>query len=154
MPNTVIGLFRNTNVVNHVVGEIESLGFARNEVRRAEEPDTFEITGVMSFPRLDFETGLGQRLKAIGASEAEAQVYLDGLRKGGTVVFATDPDEKKVRAAAAIMNRNSAVETDEGRGPEPYLPSMSGEGRTSRETPDIAGRVAQSPQPGTSYFSW
>ncbi len=154
MPRTVVGLFRDPGVVDQVVREIEVLGFARNEVRRVEEPDTFEITGVMSFPRLGFETDRGVSLRRLGATEAEAQTYLDGLRKGGAVVFATDSDEKKVQAAAEIMNRHRAVEIEEGRGPEPYVPSVAGEGRTSHETPEIAGRVAQGPQPGTSYFTW
>jgi hypothetical protein len=154
MPRTVVGLFRNSNVVDDVVREIEVLGFARSEVGRIQEPDTFEITGVMSFPRLDFEADLGRKLKRIGTTETEARVYLEGLRKGGAVVFATDPDEKKVEAAADIMNRHCATDVEEGRGPEPYMARVGGEGRTSGETRDIAGRVAQAPQPGTTYFSW
>lgn len=154
MPRTVVGLFRNPDVVDQVVREIETLGFARNEVRRLQEPDTLEITGVMSFPRLEFESTLSRRLTRIGATEAQAEVYLDGLGNGGTVLFATDPDEEKVRAAGDIMNRNCAAEIEEGRGPEPYLPRVDAAGRTSHETPNIAGRVAQGPQPGSSYFSW
>ena len=55
MPKTAVGLFENPGLVDDVVCEIEALGFPRKEVRTLDEPATFEVTGVMSFPRLDFE---------------------------------------------------------------------------------------------------
>lgn len=47
----------------------------------------------MSFPRLDFETELIRELTKIGATKAEAQAYVEGLRRGGALVFATGSDE-------------------------------------------------------------
>ena len=44
MPKTVVGLFENPRLVDEVVGEIETLGFPRKEVRTLEEPATFEVT--------------------------------------------------------------------------------------------------------------
>jgi hypothetical protein len=67
MPKTAVGLFDKPAVVDDVVREIEALGFPRQEVRKVEEPATFEITGVMSFPRLDFEVDLKRELTRIGA---------------------------------------------------------------------------------------
>jgi hypothetical protein len=154
MPRTVVGLFRDRNAADQAVRAIEAAGFSPNEVSRVEEPDGFEVSGVMSFPRLDFETALSRGLKRIGASEAETQAYLERLREGGTVVFATDTDENKVRAAADIMCRHNAAEVEEGRGPQPQAPVDIGEGRTANERLDIAGRVQQAPQPGNRYFSW
>lgn len=154
MPSTAVGLFTNGSVVDRVIKEIETLGFARNEVRRLNEPDSFEITGVMSFPRLDFETALERRLKTIGATETQTQAFLQGLRGGGTVLFATDPDEQKVRTAEDVMNKNGAAALEEGSGPEPTLPRVETEPQFFREGRTIAGRVNQSPQPGTIYFSW
>ena len=75
----------------------------------------------MSFPRLDFEVDLVRELTRIGATKAESQAYVEGLRRGGALVFATGSDEK-VEAAADIMNRHGAVEVDETSGPEPQLP--------------------------------
>ena len=97
-----------------VVREIEALGFPRKEVRTLAEPATFEVTGVMSFPRLDFEVDLIRELTKIGATKVEAQVYVDGLRRGGALVFATGSDER-VEAAADIMRRNGGVEIEEVR---------------------------------------
>ena len=70
----------------------------------------------MSFPRLDFEADLIRELARIGATKAESQVYVEGLRRGGALVFATGSDEK-VQAAADIMNRHGAVEMEEASGP-------------------------------------
>ena len=52
MPKTAVGLFENADLVDNVIREIEGLGFPRKEVRTLMEPATFEVTGVMSFPRL------------------------------------------------------------------------------------------------------
>lgn len=63
MPSTAVGLFKDRDLADQVIREIEGLGFSRNEVRRVEEPHHFEVSGVMSFPRLDFETQLERGLK-------------------------------------------------------------------------------------------
>jgi hypothetical protein len=41
---------------------------------------------VMSFPRLEFEVDLTRELTRIGATQAEAQAYVEGLRRGGALV--------------------------------------------------------------------
>lgn len=155
MPTTVLGLFRNPHAVDQAVREIEALGFARNEVQRVEEPDSFEVTGVMSFPRLDFESELDRSLKKIGVADTEAEAVREGLRNGATLVFATDNDPDKVRRAAAVLNRYCATDISEGEGSRPEAPRVEYESRKSpQQTFDLAGRVAQGPQPATHYFSW
>lgn len=143
MPRTAVGLFENTGDVDEVVREIEALGFPRNEVRRVDEPATFEVTGVMSFPRLDFEVDLVRELTRIGAAQAETQAHVEGLRRGGALVFATGSEEK-VEAAADIMNRHGAVEIDETSGPEPQLPHVVlGSMTPMRNSAVSAGRIRQ-----------
>ncbi len=64
MPKTVVGLFENAQLVDAAVLEIEALGFPRQEVRTMREPASFDATGVMSFPRIDFEVdGHGEKKK-------------------------------------------------------------------------------------------
>lgn len=46
MPKTAVGLFEHPGLVDDVV---------REKVRNLKEPAAFEVTGVMSFPHLDFE---------------------------------------------------------------------------------------------------
>jgi hypothetical protein len=153
MAKTAVALFANPKPVDEVVREIEALGFPRREVRRLVEPASFDVTGVMSFPHLDFEVALTRELARIGATKTEAQAYVEGLRSGGALVFATGTDEK-VEAAAEIMNRHGAVEIEETSGPEPRLPRVARENMTPmRDSPVVAGRINQ-PGGGACFFVW
>jgi hypothetical protein len=153
MPKTVVGLFENPERVDDVVRDIEAIGFPRNEVRTLEEPRTFDVTGVMSFPRLDFEVDLIRSLERIGASESDAKAYLAGLQRGGALVFATGSDEK-VTAAAAVMNRSGAVKVEQDNGPEPQLPhSFRANMTPMRDSPIVAGRIQQ-PGDAACFFIW
>jgi hypothetical protein len=153
MPKTAVGLFEKPGLVDQVVREIEALGFPRKEVRTLTEPATFEVTGVMSFPRLDFEVELIRELTRIGAAKAESQAYVEGLRRGGALVFATGSDER-VDAAAGIMNRHGAIEIEETSGPEPQLHGVVHESMTPmRSSPVQAGRVRE-PGGGAGLFVW
>ena len=151
MPKTAVGLFENASLVDEVVREIEALGFPRSEVHATKEPLSFDVTGVMSFPRLDFEVDLLRELTRIGATKAEAHVYLEGLRRGGALAIATGLDDK-VDAAAAIMRRHGAVEIEEGTGPEPQLPHAIREGMApQRDQSVMTGRIRQA---AGGFFVW
>ncbi|WP_031499907.1 hypothetical protein [Bryobacter aggregatus] len=153
MPKTVVGLFEKPDLVDGVVREIEALGFPRIEVHTLTEPATFEVTGVMSFPRIEFEVEVGRALARIGATNAESQVYLDGLGRGGALVFATGSDEQ-VDAAAKIMNQHGAVGIEENIGSEPQMPGIVRENITPiRDRPVQAGRIQVSGS-GAVFFVW
>jgi hypothetical protein len=153
MPKTTVGLFENAVIVEDVVREIEALGFPRNEIRTLGEPATFAVTGVMSFARLDFEVDLIRELTRIGATQAEARAYIEGLRHGGALIFATGSDEK-VEMAADIMNRRGAVEIEETSGPEPRLPKIARENAIPRPDGSVmTGRIRQ-PEGGACLFVW
>lgn len=153
MPKTVVGLFENPDRVDDVVRDIEALGFPHNEVRTLGEPKAFDVTGVMSFPRLDFEVDLIRSLERIGASEPHAKAYLAGLQGGGALVLATGSDEK-LTAAADVMNRNGAVKIEQDNGPEPQLPqSFRGNMTPMRDSPIAIGRTLQ-PGDGACFFVW
>ncbi len=152
MPKTAVGLFEEPGLVDQVVREIEALGIPRKEVRTLTEPATFEVTGVMSFPRLDFELDLSRELARIGATKAESQAYVEGLRRGGALVFATGSDER-VDAAAGVMNRHGAIEVEESSGPEPQLHGVVHESMTPMRGGSVqAGRVRESG--GAGLFVW
>lgn len=153
MPKTTVGLFKDPSVVESVVREIEALGFPHNEVRTLSEPRTFEVTGPMSFGRLDFEVDLKRELARIGATNAEALAYVEGLKHGGALVLATgrngDADD-----AAQIMRRSGAEEIEETRGPEPSLPRATHEsGVAMFDGSVLAGRILQ-PGSGACVFVW
>lgn len=152
MPKTAVGLFKDKGLVNQVVGQIEAIGFPRTEVRKVGEPLDFGSTGVLSIPRIDFEVDLFRELTNMGASRATAEAYVDGVRRGGVLVFATGPDAN-VDQAVEIMNRNGAVETDEEAALEPHLHSATRGGATAvRESTVQAGRTRQSG--GACCFVW
>ena len=153
---TVVGVFGNADPVDEVVREIEALGLSRNRVRRFEEPERFEVSGVMSCPRLDFETQLTKALTIIGATKAEAEAYVGELRSGGALVFATSSSDEEIAAAAEIMDQHGAVGIERGRSPEPDLPHVArGVDKTpSHEPPHSGGRVGHIPRNGSDYFVW
>ena len=153
MPKTAVGLFEKPELAEGVVGEIEALGFPRKEVRTLTEPPTFEVTGVMSFPRLDFEADLMRALNSIGATKTQSQSFVDGLRRGGVLVFATGSD-RRVETAAEIMNRHGAVDIEETSGSEPQLPGVVRESLAGmRASPVLAGRIRE-PGSGAAFFVW
>jgi len=153
MPKTVVGLFENARYMDAAVSEIEAAGFPRQEVRTMKEPASFDVTGVMSFPRIDFEVDLGRDLLRIGATTSEVRAFVEGLRRGGALALATGPDEQ-VETAGSIMNRHGAVEVDEVSGTEPQLPGVA---RTSMMPTSgsavMAGRSRQ-PGGGACFFVW
>ena len=107
----------------------------------------------MSFPRIDFEVELNRELTRLGATVPEARAYVEGLRRGGALAFATGSDEK-VEAATNIMNRHGAVEVEEVTGSEPDLAGVRYHSTTPMHRSTVmAGRVRQSGD-GACFFVW
>jgi hypothetical protein len=156
MPKTAVGLFENPSVADEAVRDIESIGFPRNEFRTLGEPLDLGLTGVMSIPHIDFEVEVFRELARIGTTKREAETYIEGLRRGGVLVYATGLDEK-VDRAAEILNRHRAVETEETAGPEPHLPSVASAraaaGAAALDGRIQAGRIGQ-PGGGAAFFVW
>ncbi len=153
MSKTAVGLFENPGLADQVVHDLEASGFPRNDVRILSEPRDMAVTGVMSTPRTDFEVGLDRELKTIGANEWEAKAYVQGVRRGGVLVFANGSDEK-IEAAAEIMNRHSPMEVEELTGDEPHLLDTIGEGVPPvHDSPVQTGRIRQRGG-GARMFVW
>ena len=154
MPKTALGLFENPHGVEDIIREVEALGLPRSEIRTLAEPATFEITSQMSFPRLDFEVDLRRELTRFGVAKDEIEAYVEGLRRGGTLVFATGPDDDGTAdAAAEVMNRHGAVEIREAQGPEPHLPRVPHANMASMGGASVLeGRVRQ--PSGACIFVW
>jgi len=131
MAKTAIGLFENPGSVDEVVRDLVAIGFHQNDIRVLGEPDEMVGSGVMSIPHTDFEVDLIRELRTIGAAEAEAEAYVEGVRRGGIMVFATGSGEK-ADAAVEIMNRYRAVEIEELGALEPHLPVTHREDQLAR----------------------
>jgi hypothetical protein len=152
MSKTAVGLFENRGVADQVVQDLEVSGFPRNDVRTLSESRDMTVTGVMSTPRHDFQVDLDGDLRAIGATEPEAKAYVQGVRQGGVLVFASGLDER-IAAAAEIMNRHNPMEVEELTGGELNLPSSSGRGMASvRDSSVHAGRGGRYPGAGARVY--
>jgi hypothetical protein len=159
MSKTAVGLFENQGVADQVVHDLDASGFPRNEIRLLREPLDMAVSGVTSIPHTDFEVGLGRELKAIGASEGEANAYVQEVRRGGVLVFATGSSEE-VDNAAGIMNRHGAVTVEELVGREPGNGRIAGGSLPLSRDADThpfdstqTGRIRQSGD-GVRMFVW
>lgn len=153
MSKTAVGLFKNPGLANQVVLDLEASGFPRNDVRILGESLDMAGSGVMGIPNIDFEVSLNRDLRKIGATDQEANAYVQGVRHGGVVVFASGPDEK-IEAAAEIMNRHSPIEVEELTGGTLDLPSTTGQNVPRADDSSVlTGRTRQSGR-GARMFSW
>jgi hypothetical protein len=158
MPKTAVGLFENPASVDDVVRDLKASGFLPTDVRVLAEPQDMEGSGVMSIPHTDFETQLTRDLTAFGVAEADAEDYVQGVRRGGVMVFATGD---KAEAATEIMNRHGAVEIEKISASQPELPippdaddaDDEGEAPLDREPSVQTGRL-RSPSSGARLFVW
>jgi hypothetical protein len=91
MPKTAVGLFKNPQAADAVLPEIAAIGLRRNEVRTLGEPLNLGADGVLSIGRIDFEVDLFRELSRMGASRAEAEAYVDGVRRGGVLCLPLAP---------------------------------------------------------------
>jgi hypothetical protein len=153
MSKTAVGLFKNPGVADQVVHDLDASGFPRGEVRRLGEDRDMGDTGMMGTPHTDFAVGLDRELRRIGASDPEAHAYVQGVRRGGVLVFATGSDDQ-VNSAADIMDRYGAAEVEELTGREPNTDRIAGQGMPLVQS-DLSqtGRIRQ-PGSGARMFVW
>ena len=153
MWKTAVGLFEHPDAVDQIVHDLDASAFPRDKIRIIGEPREMEGDGVTSTPRIDFEVGLNRELTAIGASDREADAYVQGVRRGGVLVLATGSNEQ-VDDAATIMNRHDAVELAELTGIRPETLSLPGDDTTPPlDGSPQTGRIRQ-PGGGARMFVW
>jgi hypothetical protein len=136
-----------------VVHDLDASAFPRKEIRIVGEPRGMAVTGIMSIPHTDFEVGLDRELKTIGASQLEANAYVQGVRRGGVLVFATGSSEE-VDNAADLMNRHGAIKVEELFGRAPSTAGLTVEsGPPPGDSSVQTGRISQSAG-GARMFVW
>ena len=153
MAKTAVGLFENSGLVDGVVRDLTAKGFLQKDIRVLGEPLEMPGSGLMSTPHTDFEVDLIRDLAAFGVVEADAEAYVQGVRRGGVMVFATGPGEKADKAAD-IMNSHGAVEIEKISAPRPALPNAEiGEEIPVHDPSTQTGRVRSSGS-GARLFVW
>ena len=153
MARTALGLFESHAWATKVAQEIKALGFASEEVRVLSEPLDMPVATVLSTPGTDFSLALCRDLRQIGATEAETEAYVQGVRNGGALVFATGSGAE-VDRAAEMMNRHKAIRVDELIGLEPDLPDAApGSTACTHDVLTLGGRLGSSGD-GARIFVW
>ena len=153
MSITAVGLFESPAVANEAVGALEASGFSRKGIRILGEPKDLPVNDVLSTPRTDFEVALERDLLSFGASANEAERYVQGVRRGGLLVFVTGAGENMNRAIE-LMNSRGAKSLDEFLGEDVAVGFTSGgvEAPAGFDSPQ-SGRVRQ-PGEGARLFVW
>lgn len=153
MAKTAVGLFESLGLADEVVRDLEASGFPRNDVRILKEPVDMAGSGLMSTPHTDFEVELTRDLTAFGVLEGEAEAYVQGVRRGGVMVFATSSSET-ANAATEIMNRHGALEVEQISASRPELPSAEqGAVSPAHDLSVQTGRF-RAPSSGARLFVW
>jgi hypothetical protein len=111
-------------------------------------------SGLMSTPHADFEVDLVRDLTAFGVVEGDAEAYVEGVRRGGVMVFATGTG-KNADQAAEIMNSHGALEIEKISATRPALPNAAeiDEKIPVRDPSTQTGRV-RSAGSGARLFVW
>ena len=153
MSKTAVGLFGNPALANQVVTALGASAFPSNDIRILGEPLDMAGSGVLGIPNIDFEVSLNRELRTIGATGPEAEAYVQGVRHGGVLVFATGSNEK-VDIAANIMNRHGSLELEKLSGKESLPGDMVEENVTPIHDDSMqTGRVRQAGA-GARVFVW
>ncbi|HUY82497.1 MAG TPA: hypothetical protein VMU92_12305 [Acidobacteriaceae bacterium] len=152
MTKATVGLFENRSLANQAVSEFKAAEIPPAEIRVLTNPMDLPVKGSLGTPHTDFMASLCRDLREMGATSEKANAYVKGVENGGALVMATGTAEQ-VNAAAAIMNRNHAIDVEELAGLEPALPATHlGSGAVRHET-ILAGRIRQSGG-GARIFVW
>ena len=126
MTHTAVGLFDNSSLAEEAVNDLKTGGVAASDIRVLAEPRYMHVSGVLSTPEIDFCAVLVQDLKAMGATEDEAQAYVRGCRNGGVLVFASGSLEQ-VEKSVEVMNRHQGAKVEELTGTEAVLHGVAHE---------------------------
>ena len=153
MAKTAVGLFENSGSADGVVRDLTAKGFLQKDIRVLGEPVEMPGSGLMSTPHTDFEVDLIRDLTAFGVIEADAEAYVQGVRRGGVMVFATGTG-KNADQAAEIMNCHGALEIEKISATRPALPNAKIDEEIPVRDPSTQSGRVRSAGSGARLFVW
>ena len=153
MTQIAVGLFPNESVAEQVVHELEVAGITLGNLHVLAKPHYMPVTGALSTPAISFAAAFLRNLVAVGATEAEAQAYLEAVLEGGALVIATSiTDQHEI--CTDIMNRNHATRVEECIGSAvPFTVASEETGFPGPGNFDHPGK-AHTSQGGARIFTW
>lgn len=153
MARTAVGLFLDRRAAEDAIRELEAAGFARQDIRVVGEALGMTEPGAMSIAHTDFEVDMIRVLRSIGATERDAECYVEGLRRGGVVVFAAAPDQKAGKAVE-IMDRHNPAGVEELAVTASHLSSEHRSIFHNHAAATQSGRVRSNGGGGARLFVW
>jgi hypothetical protein len=152
MAETAVGLFEHAGTADAVVDALRESGVPSTGIRIVSKPTGMSVDSATSTPSIDFAAGLAQDLSSMGATEPECEAYLDGLRRGGVLVFATGT-HAQAETSAGIMNSHGPSELAEFAGAVPSLPGIhQGDGGGHDIT--LKAERSRAKSEGARVFTW
>jgi hypothetical protein len=112
MTETAVGLFENLAAADSVVDALRANGLPSNGIRVLSKPAVAPVGSGSSAPSIDFASALAKDLRSMGATEWECEAYVDGVRRGNTLVFATG-SHAQADTAIGVMNAYDPIELEE-----------------------------------------
>jgi len=104
---TVVALFDSFDEARTAIDELSTLGIRRDSVRIANEAKgefAFEMADISGD---DSGMALISGLVQLGVPRLDAEMYAEGVRRGGTMILCTLPDEQGVKAYDLLKNHGS-----------------------------------------------
>jgi hypothetical protein len=152
MAETAVGLFEQPGTADTVANALRANGFPTSGIRVLSKPAAMLVEGATSTPSVDFTAAISRNLHSMGATDSECRTYLEGLRRGNVIVFATGSHDQ-AESALGVMSEYEPVEAKEYTSPVPELPSTR-VGEIGAH--DIRSKIEHSREKseGIRVFSW
>jgi len=152
MVETAVGLFEQPGTADTVANALRANGFPTSGIRVLSKPAAMPLESATSTPSVDFVAALSRNLHSMGATDSECNTYLERLRHGNVLVFATGSHDQ-AESAVGVMNEHEPVEVKEYTSPVPELPPTRAEEIGAQ---DISSRIERNREKseGVRVFSW
>jgi uncharacterized protein (TIGR02271 family) len=110
---TVVALFDSFDEGRSVIDELSRIGIARNSIKIANESKgEFAFETGDEFDTNDSGMALINGLSHGGVPRTDAEMYAEGVRRGGTLLVCTLPDDQAQRAYD-LMKRHGSVDINQ-----------------------------------------
>ena len=152
MAETAVGMFQHRGTADAVLEELRVNGIPSSGIRSIAMPLGMTSEGATATPSVDFAAALSKDLRAMGASLEECESYVDGVKRGNVLIFATGTEDE-ADAAAAVMDDFEPVALEEFAGVAPALPAAH-VGNVTANAISIKEDRSRAKADGARVFSW
>ncbi|HYC04778.1 MAG TPA: YsnF/AvaK domain-containing protein [Azospirillaceae bacterium] len=111
---TIVALYDDQAAASRVLQELHSAGFDRGDFWISGSSSGGAIGGRLSSLASDFSSGSGRvsSLTRLGVPQSDAEIYAEGVRRGGALLVGVVDDDESTRALD-IIERHGPTDIDE-----------------------------------------